>query len=681
MSKETSGEPKAHGTAAAGKPADMGDAGLTSSPTESASGSGSGEYVPLWNNVVTIVGMFLAAMAVMLLVTFALFSVITPASNQYVDIVGYLLLPGTLVLGLVLMPLGILIKSWRLRRMDPRQKLAFRFPRVNLEEPAQRRVAKVVVFGTFVFLPVVGVSSYHGYHYTDSSDFCARVCHEVMEPQATAFERSSHARVPCAECHIGGGASWFVKSKLSGTRQVLAVWRDSFSRPIPPAISELRPARETCEECHWPARFYGAQLRELVRFSSDETNTRHEVNMLLKTGGAGESAGRAHGIHRHVALAQRIEYVATDPVRQNIPWVRVTDDTGRVSVYRSDGRPGSDPMPEGELRQIDCMDCHNRPGHPFSAPHTAVDLYLQTGQIEATLPFIKREAVRALLVPYEDATTAEAGIEAALSGFYRVEHPDVHEARQADIEQAITSVREIYRRNFFPKMKVDWRTYPDNIGHFLFPGCFRCHEGRHVNDSGERISHDCAGCHDFLNPVKEEGETAYIKEGEFVHSHELAGVHAELRCDQCHGGGFIPLPTCDGCHMVQAEYIAGESEVFEAFDMMPDSMAGDVECEDCHDVSEPTSLEAIDEACLSCHDEEFEGMLASWSKEVEGRFRELTGRVDERGAAVLESLRQAGPLHNMEATRSILGALDRDAAESGTERQDDSRGGDPSPAP
>ncbi|MHC4236164.1 MAG: NapC/NirT family cytochrome c, partial [Planctomycetota bacterium] len=186
------------------------------------------KFTPLWNNLITMVGIFLVITAVLGLLTFGLFSVVLPVMNPYVDIVGYLALPGILVIGVLFIPFGILFKSWRVHRRHPEEHLAFRFPRIDFNDPVQRRAAKFVVGGTFILLPLVGVSSYHGYHYTDSATFCSKACHAAMEPQATTYQYSAHARVPCAECHIGEGAGWFVKSKLSGTRQVLAMWQDSF---------------------------------------------------------------------------------------------------------------------------------------------------------------------------------------------------------------------------------------------------------------------------------------------------------------------------------------------------------------------------------------------------------------------------------------------------------------------
>ena len=620
------------------------------------------KITPLWNNFITMEGLFITAMAIIVLLTFALFSVVTPTPNPYIDIVGYLVVPSFLIFGVVIIPFGILFKSWRVHRHHPEQHLAFRFPRVDLNDPVQRRAAKVVVVGTFVLFPVVGVSSYHGYHYTDSSTFCGKACHAAMHPQATTYEHSAHARVACAECHIGEGASWVVRSKLSGTRQVLAMWRDSFSRPIAPAIKHLRPARETCEHCHWPKKFFGAQLKRVVRFSSDESNTRHEINMLLKTGGGDETTGRAEGIHSHMALGGRTEYVATDDKLQVIPWVKYVDEAGSEWIYRSDGRPSSDPRPSGALRELDCMDCHNRPAHKFRSPQDAVDVFLEVGEIDSSLPFIKREAVKALLQPHPDEQTASTKIANHLIGFYKDNYPELWQTRESktSVNHAVDMVRLIYSRSFFPAMKVDWETYPDNIGHHNSPGCFRCHEGKHVNQRGESISHECNVCHTFLNPVEKEGEASYIQEGEFIHPFALEGTHAILRCDKCHTGGLSPLPTCAGCHAEQAAFRAGTLLAFESFGITAEPMAESLECADCHNLAEPTSFEAIDATCMDCHEDEeerFTGMLASWKAEADRLLDSAGAMADDEGLRILETLRRVGPLHNIEATRVITGAL------------------------
>ena len=627
------------------------------------------KHAPLWNNVVTISGMFLAVVALILVTTFGLFSIVSPRNNPYVDVAGYLVLPGALVCGLFLMPVGVLFKSWRIRRRDPTQRLAFQIPRIDLSDPMQRRVVKVVVAATFVMLPVIGVSSYHGYHYTDSTDFCAKACHAVMAPQATAYAHSAHARVACAECHVGSGASWFIKSKLSGTRQILAILNDSYSRPIPPAITSLRPSRDTCEQCHWPEKFFGAQLKVIEHYLPDEENSRRQVRMLIKTGGGASPTGRAEGIHKHMTLEGQIEYIATDERLQTIPWVKWTTITGQELIYRSDGRPSSDPKPEGETRRLDCMDCHNRPAHKFCPPQESVDRHLAAGRIETTLPFIKREAVNALIQEYDSVETAEARIGTAIEEFYRKHYPDIAETRRASIHQAVDVVREIYRRSFFPDMKVDWRTYPDNIGHLISPGCFRCHAGDHVNQHGESISHGCDICHDFLTPVDGETGTASFSQGEFVHSYDLAGPHADLQCHLCHTGGRSPVPDCAGCHSQVAAFLGGSLAGFEGMNLPADAMVGVVTCDACHDLEQPQTLESIDAACMDCHEDEeerFEGMLASWSTEVERLIQSAEAHTDAAGRQRLQALRRAGPLHNIEATRLIVRSLMGEEGRKGT---------------
>lgn len=513
-------------------------------------GSGDGESrdqrqsVSLLNNWVSIVGLFFVGIAVLLLATFGLFTVVSAPANPYVDIIGFLILPGILALGLAIVPIGLVLKHWRLRRHAATHVGTLRLPQLDLNN--RRTRGAVLIFlciSVFVVLPALAVSSYTGFHYTESTAFCGQLCHAVMEPQATAHATSPHARVSCAECHIGEGADWFVKSKLSGTRQVLAVWLDSYPRPIPPAITALRPARETCEQCHWPARFHGVQFKQIVHYSPDESNTRRTVKMLLKTGGGDETIGRVEGIHMHMVLSARVEYVALDPALQEIPWVKYINSVGDETVYRSDGKSISAPRPEGVIRQVDCMDCHNRGAHHFRSPQQAVDLYLDVGRIDATLPFIKREAVAALTRPYADLSTAEKAVDRALTDFYRDQYPDVWTMGEAAVTQAAEAVRAIYWRNFYPEMKVDWTSYPENVGHLNSPGCFRCHDGKHVNARGEPISSSCNVCHTFLSPVA--GQTNTMVEGEFRHSMALV-LHGELRCSQCHTGGALPL--CRECH-------------------------------------------------------------------------------------------------------------------------------------
>ncbi len=496
----------------------------------------------LWSNWITIGGLLTLALSLILLATFFIFAAISAHTNPYVDIIGYLILPAFFMAGLAIVPLGILLKRRSLRRRFPEAQTTLRLPALDLNDARQRKfILGFVAVTVLIVLPVVGVSSYHGYHYADSTEFCAKACHAVMEPEGDTHALSAHARVACAGCHIGSGATSFVQAKMNGTRQLFKVLTNSYPQPVPPSVLHIPTAEHTCTECHWPAKYFGNQLKTVARFSPDERNTRRDVRMMLKTGGGDPVTGRVEGIHMHMALAFDIQYVASDEKLQEIPWVRMTDRDGKEQIYRSDGRPASDPPPAGLARRIDCLDCHNRVGHAFRSPQDAVDLAMSLGQIDTDLPFFKREAVAVLDTTYENKAAAASSIEKELLEFYQREYPLVWNASEPAIRKSVATVVGIRDRIAFEHMKVDWKTYPDNVGHRHSSGCFRCHDGRHVNATGQTISSDCKVCHTFFNPLEGGG----FVEGEFIHSFDLS-VHGNLRCEQCHTGGVLPL--CRDCH-------------------------------------------------------------------------------------------------------------------------------------
>jgi hypothetical protein len=383
--------------------------------------------------------------------------------------------------------------------------------------------------------------------------------------------------------------------------------------------------------------------------------------MLLKTGGADPTSGPPSGIHWHMSLGFAIEYVATDPALQEIPWVQMTNrETGAHIVYRSDRLPPTDPPPVGTRREIDCMDCHNRPTHIFRSPQRAADLALNAHPELQSLPYAKRELVSALVQPYATKAEGLAGVAAAIQEAYREHNPKVWQSRRAEIDRLVEVAGEIYGSNFFPEMKVDWRTYPDNIGHKIFPGCFRCHDGKHVDDAGKAISTACNTCHDFLIPGDTSAQTSLVQVTGFVHPVPLEGMHATLRCDQCHTGGVAPEATCKGCHTAQAEFYAGKTAAFERFHIKPDAMSRMVDCTACHDLSKPATHSVLNEKCLECHDddeERFGSLLATWQKETDDLFRQAEMQTDAEGGKLLQLLRQSGPLHNFEATRLMLQSL------------------------
>ncbi len=401
-------------------------------------------------------------------------------SGPYSGLVTFLVFPGLFVLGLLLVPLGFLLYR---KTLKARSQAATGRP-LNL--------VRLLVFLTLINLAVVGTAGYEGIHYMDSVEFCGTLCHTVMEPQYKAYLSSPHARVACVECHIGPGASWFAKSKLSGLRQVYAVLFHTYQKPIPTPVKNLRPARETCEQCHWPDKFEGDKLVVRRHYKEDEAVTPSINILLMKTGGT-KLDGKATGIHWHIHSGVKVTYVATDEKRNVIPWVQLTDEKGRKEVFTLEGVDPDSP-PKGEMRTMDCIDCHNQPTHVFKEPSQALDEAIADGLLSRELPYIKKVGLQLLKRPWKKETV-DREIRAELEAFYR-KNTKLTEEKKKLLDPAARVLARIWKRNVFPEMGVTWGTYPSNSTH---KGCQRCHDDNHENEEGDAIPMDCDLCHVVLS--------------------------------------------------------------------------------------------------------------------------------------------------------------------------------------
>jgi len=447
----------------------------------------------LSRNPFSLAGVFLATIGALFFLIFFLLEIFGLHTNPYMGIVVFLILPGLFVFGLLLIPFGI----WRERRAERAGKPVRVWPRIDFNIPRHRRVAFFIAAATFVNVLIVSLAAYTGVHYMDSNEFCGQVCHTVMEPEFTAFQDGSHSRVGCAQCHIGAGAPWFVKAKISGLRQVLAVNLNTYSRPIPSPVRNLRPAAQTCEQCHWPEKFHGDKVKVIREFGSDEKNTESATTLQIHVGGGSDKLSIATGIHWHMNVANVVEYIATDDKRQVIPWVKITDRAGNSREYAAEGVTPEE-LAKGERRRMDCVDCHNRPGHLFDpSADKAVNRGIAMGMLPKDLPFVKREATAALTETYASAQQADEKIAQRLREFYKANYNQLYMGKRQDVERAVTGTQQLYRRNIFPAMNVGWGSYPNNIGHMDFPGCFRCHDENHKTKDGKVIGQDCATCHDM----------------------------------------------------------------------------------------------------------------------------------------------------------------------------------------
>ena len=376
---------------------------------------------------VSLIGAMIVTITTPFLLAYMMADTIWHIKNPYFGAAVYLALGPFFLGGLVMIFVGaFFFRGDRDVHLFTLQYLRKYFTEPELFGRLRKNVFLIVLL-TSVNFAVFSMFIYRAYHYMESTQFCGQFCHTVMNPEHTAYENSPHSRVSCVECHIGAGADWFVKSKISGARQLLAVAASTYPTPITTPVHGLRPARETCEECHRPELFHGDKLSVTKRFLPDEANTQVHDVLLMKIGSAGDRVQSSHGIHWHVAPENKITYRSTDHTRMVIPEIILTEADGRQTVFRTEDADEllNETALEGEMREMDCIDCHNRPSHIYLTPDDALDRKLAEGDIPAELPFIKRQAIELITASYETADQARATITAKLNAWYRDKYPEL----------------------------------------------------------------------------------------------------------------------------------------------------------------------------------------------------------------------------------------------------------------
>jgi nitrate/TMAO reductase-like tetraheme cytochrome c subunit len=423
-----------------------------------------------------------------------------PYANPYLGIIFILLLPALFIAGLLLIPIGVFARRLKLQKSG---LIPAEFPEIDLNDHVFRHGLDIVLVATIVNLLVVSISTYRGAAYMDSPQFCGQSCH-VMHPEYTAYQISPHSHVACVDCHIGSGAAAYFNAKVDGTKQLIEVsfhplahlapkLIPDYPTPIPSPVQNLRPARVICEGCHTPARYVGEKLLVESTFANDEKNTETQTVLVLHLGGLD---GLSHLTGIHGVHLGHIEYIATDPTRTTIPWVQRRNADGMETVF-STAAQGS-PVPQGERRLMDCVDCHNRAAHMFVTAEEALDRAMEEGGVSPDLPWIHKEGLQLLNAKYASEAEARTQIPQQLAAFYRTQHPEVLPAKAALVQAAGEELATLYNQNVFPFMKATWGTHPNNIGHMSYPGCFRCHDGNHTAKNGTTIPQDCSVCHNLL---------------------------------------------------------------------------------------------------------------------------------------------------------------------------------------
>ncbi len=433
--------------------------------------------------------------------------------------------------------------------------------------PIWVRLLPFAVLGVLTLFVLVG--SLYAWEYTNSPEFCGTACH-TMPPEFTSYLTSPHARIDCVECHIGRGfVATRITRKAGDIGHIVSLVLEDYEFPI--HAKNLRPARETCERCHSPEKFSDDSLREIKRFTPDENNTPTSTYLTMKTGGGTARAGLGRGIHWHIE--NDIRYLALDPREQEIPYVAIFNEDGSVTEY-VDTESGLVPetVDPSDLRQMDCITCHNRITHLIPQPADMVDELMSRGAISPDIPEIRRKAVEVYHLDYPDLEAAQAGI-AELEDYYESNHPEFFAANRQLVTEAITALQEAYLSSVFPEQKADWTSHADNVGHINSPGCFRCHDGKHLNAKQESIRLECNLCHsipvvagpnDFVVNIE-------ISRGPEPSSHlnpNWIGLHRDVfdpSCSNCHttddpGGtsntSFCSNSACHGIAWVYAGFDA-----------------------------------------------------------------------------------------------------------------------------
>jgi nitrate/TMAO reductase-like tetraheme cytochrome c subunit len=491
---------------------------------------------PSTKNWLTIIGSIIAAINLLLILLLFAISTIFDKGSTNLGLFIYIILPGFLIFGLLLIPVGMFLERKRIFKSLVHE--AAKLPKIDLNDPGHRNVFVIFTITTIIVLFLSTLGSFKAYHITESVEFCGTLCHRVMEPEHTAYLNSPHANVACVECHVGSGASWYVKSKLSGLHQVYAVLANNFPRPIETPLHDLRPARETCERCHWPQKFYARSLWTNKYFLADSANTEWDIMLQMKTGPEYSGLGLREGIHWHINPDVNIEYISENDKRENISYVKYTNkSTGIVTIYRNDNNPVSDSLiAASSTRVMDCIDCHNRPSHNYNSPSVYFNKTMLTGAVSKSIPFIKKAAMDILRENFTNKDTALMKIEESITNYYTSNYNDYYIKNKSMVDSSLASIKRAFIQNTFPKMNVKYDNYPEHIGHIESDGCFRCHNDVFKSEDGKTITKDCNLCHTIVgqgNP----GSMQYtnMRENlEFQHPVDIGTAWKESNCSECH---------------------------------------------------------------------------------------------------------------------------------------------------
>ena len=445
----------------------------------------------LWANWITLLGTSITTLSGVALLLVLALAFAGGDGNPYIGAILLLSLPAVFLAGLLLIPLGLWVDRRRQRR------------EATLDGGTKRRLAFVGI-ASLVNVMLFGMGAQQAVHYMESPKFCGTSCHTVMQPEWENYQDSKHSHVACVQCHVGPGAKWAFKAKINGLHQVWGVLAGNHHRPVPSPVEQLRPSRDTCEQCHWPAKFTGNKPRIYPHYKDDKDNTPIWNAMLLHVGGRNRQTGKYEGIHWHASPSTQVKYEVLDDKRLKVGKIQVFDDGKLVAEYGAPEKEKSTPV--RSVRAMDCIDCHNRPTHAFElSPTFAADRALYAGGLDSKTPWMAKVSVELLKSKDVPRDGAEAYFRKAIEEKYAKEHPEVKPATEV-FDRAAKSLADLWTHNNYPAMKITWGTYKAHAGHRgegdEVLGCFRCHDLDHEktlpDGSKQSLGQDCETCHEPL---------------------------------------------------------------------------------------------------------------------------------------------------------------------------------------
>lgn len=416
-------------------------------------------------------------------------------SNAYFGLITYLAFPVLFIVGLILIPIG-----WRRYQKSQgkstKELLNEKFDADDVETKfIGSRLFRTIVVLSLINVLILTIAGLRMLHFMDSAHFCGTACHTVMNPEWVTYQQSPHARVKCVECHVGEGVDALIASKLNGIRQMYLAAFGLYNRPIPTPVHTLRPARETCEHCHWPEKFYGQRLETHVNYAMDSSSTPRYTTLNVKIDAGGP--GHSNGAHWHVNEKNKVRYTSVDDKRLRMVAVKTRQADGSVKIYHNTKLGDFEEHGEDE-RIMDCVDCHNRATHIYKDAEDVVDELIRLGDINRDVPYMKREALAAIRENYISDQAAQTGIADHIYNFYKRNFQEISITKHEELDRAVEALQNAYAINRHIHMRIDWGAYPSHIGHKRDLGCFRCHNADMKTEAGETIKHDCTMCHSIL---------------------------------------------------------------------------------------------------------------------------------------------------------------------------------------